>query len=415
MHIKQYPTVESHYCRKDIQRRYLETGLSIRKMYRMYEEKCVSENIKPQKFWLYEHIFNTEFNLGFHCPKKDQCSCCETYKNSNEQDKMKQQQDYENHILRKEMVRDKKRTDKETAAINRDTRLINFDLQKVLISPKTNVGEIYYSRKLSTYNFTVFDVISKQAKCYMWYEGIGKRGSNEISSCMYLFNQSLGKVNHVMYYSDGCGGQQRNLPFASMCLYTVQTLPIDKITHTFFEKGHSQMEGDSVHATIEKFTKHRDMYCPNEWMTAVANSKITQPKYEVIEMSTSDFKDFKDLSVQTVGNRNKTPDGKHLQWLKVRSFEFRKTEPDRIYFKYDLKADFLYIEISRSNLRRKVSKITSINDFKLKCAYEGKKLGISLKKYKDLTDLCKKGIIPHRYHDFYHRIPCINESGEESD
>ena len=57
-----------------------------------------------------------------------------------------------------------KNEDKEMTCKDKNIRLINFDLQKVLISPKTEIGEAYYSRKLAIYNFTVFDtIISKQA------------------------------------------------------------------------------------------------------------------------------------------------------------------------------------------------------------------------------------------------------------
>lgn len=35
-HIQQFPVMESHYCREDTKRQYLEEGLSTAKMYRMY-------------------------------------------------------------------------------------------------------------------------------------------------------------------------------------------------------------------------------------------------------------------------------------------------------------------------------------------------------------------------------------------
>ena len=110
----------------------------------MYLTKCVEENRQPQKFWLYEYIFNTEFNLGFYHPKKDLCSICEAYKQSNDADKAKQVYEYEQHIKRKETVREQKKYDKDNALHNKDMCLLNFDLQKVLISPKTNIGEVYY-------------------------------------------------------------------------------------------------------------------------------------------------------------------------------------------------------------------------------------------------------------------------------
>lgn len=336
-------------------------------------------------------------------PKKDLCLFCETYRVLEEKEKKKKENEYNLHVERKEDVRIQKQQDKEKAKTDKTIKVINFDLQKVLISPKTEVGNAYYSRKLSTYNFTVFDVDSTKAICYMWYESIAQRGSNEIASCLYKYLEQLGHVKECIFYSDSCTGQQRNLPFSTMCLYAVETLEIDQITHNYFERGHSQMEGDSVHARIEKATKRQDILIPFEWMMAVRNAKVNEPKYSVCEIKTEDIKDFKLMSTATVGNRSKAVDGSKLEWRKVHSFQYRKSEPNRIYFKNDFRSEFNHIEICRANLRRKVN-LSSIKDFELQRAYTDK-IPISEKKYKNLINLCKQNIIPPRLHKFYQELP----------
>jgi len=73
-HISSYPTVASHYCRADTQKKYLSSELNVMKMYSMYLEACLTESsIKPVSVHYYRHIFNTEFNLEFFAPKKDLC------------------------------------------------------------------------------------------------------------------------------------------------------------------------------------------------------------------------------------------------------------------------------------------------------------------------------------------------------
>ena len=39
-HKQSFPTVESHYCRKESQRLYLDSKLTIQRMYELYTEKC---------------------------------------------------------------------------------------------------------------------------------------------------------------------------------------------------------------------------------------------------------------------------------------------------------------------------------------------------------------------------------------
>ena len=65
-HIESFPTMESHYTRKDSIKQYLSCDLSIRKMVDLYSierkekhQKCVSEKV-------YRDIFCTEYNLSLH-------------------------------------------------------------------------------------------------------------------------------------------------------------------------------------------------------------------------------------------------------------------------------------------------------------------------------------------------------------
>lgn len=78
--MKSFPTVQSHYCRKDT-RQYLEENLNVTKMYDLYVQKCNKKwKVNPEKLSFYRHIFNTEFN--FHQPTKDACMFWECYNTS---------------------------------------------------------------------------------------------------------------------------------------------------------------------------------------------------------------------------------------------------------------------------------------------------------------------------------------------
>ena len=48
------------------------------------------------------------------------------------------------------------------------------DLQQVLTTPHSNVGEMYYLRNLNVYNFVINDQLNR-AECYLWSEVEGKR------------------------------------------------------------------------------------------------------------------------------------------------------------------------------------------------------------------------------------------------
>ncbi|XP_039293223.1 uncharacterized protein LOC120353480 isoform X1 [Nilaparvata lugens] len=108
-HIDSFCRIESHYCRADSKREYIDGGLTIASMYRMYKEKKMSEGELYGKPYLYETIFNTEFNISFHKPKKDLCVLCEKIKDLNEEEKQKIKVQYEQHLKEKELSRSEKK------------------------------------------------------------------------------------------------------------------------------------------------------------------------------------------------------------------------------------------------------------------------------------------------------------------
>lgn len=45
LHIDMFPRIESHYCRKDSKKIYLESGLNIARLYKLYKEEfCPGKN-----------------------------------------------------------------------------------------------------------------------------------------------------------------------------------------------------------------------------------------------------------------------------------------------------------------------------------------------------------------------------------
>jgi len=77
-HTASFPVVESHYCRATSSRKYLDSTLSVQRMYNMFCDTF--QDMPPVKLSAYRNIFNQEFNLSFHVPKKDLCDYCEEHR-----------------------------------------------------------------------------------------------------------------------------------------------------------------------------------------------------------------------------------------------------------------------------------------------------------------------------------------------
>lgn len=397
-HIKSLPVVDSHYCRCSSKRKYLPSGLSENRLYQDYINYCEENGALPVSSYYYKHIFTTEFNYGFHRPKKDQCDYCAQFKNKSPEEKLQEQSNYELHLIRKTEAREQKKEDKARAKTDPTFCAYTMDLEKILLTPQLEIGQLYYKRKLKTYNFTIYDLGKGTAINYMWHETNGTKGSSEIATCIWkLLSELPLDVTEVTFYSDTASGQNRNHIISAMFIKALSSFPNLKIINQkYMESGHSEMECDSVHSAIESRGRKINIFVPDGWYTVARTAKTTRPSYVVKEMDFSQFLDFKSYSQKLITNKNKGENG-IMKWLLVKWLQYRGEEPMHIYYKTQLsQIEFERICIRLRSTRNNEEILGTEAANLYKCNLE-----IDTKKLKDLQDLCKKGTIPTSYHEYY--------------
>lgn len=97
-----------------------------------------------------------------------------------------------------------------------------------------------------------------------------------------------GTVRCGKSWSDNCVGQNRNRIVYAMYMQAAIMFQVT-IHHCFLEVGHTQNEGDSVHALIEKSAKNELIYTPTEWFCLVRWAKQKGKPYIVEELQYTDF------------------------------------------------------------------------------------------------------------------------------
>lgn len=330
-HIEKFPTVESHYCRSTSKRNYLDPNLSISKMYELFVKECNETNQQKVSLSLYKKIFCENHNLSFFKPKKDQCLTCEKYNKSEKPVPEETVINYENHIRRRDESFAAKKLDKEQATNNQTFCSATFDLQSVLQIPSSEVSAMYYSRKLCAYNLTIYESAPpNNAFCYLWTEFNGQKGSSEIGSALLKWIHQLPEsIKEISLYSDTCSGQNRNQYIAALFLYVVVHTNIEVIHHNFMESGHSYMEVDSMHSTIESAKKHVPVYTMHDWLNIcrLARSQRNNKKcsgYSVHELLYTDIIDLKSLAGILIKNRTTDNYGAQVSWLKIKVMRYDK-------------------------------------------------------------------------------------------
>ena len=263
-----------------------------------------------------------DMKLKFKRPKKDTCNKCDQYKaqiddlekhkgTEGELDSIKQERDA--HHAAANLARSKLQEDiikcKEEPA---QQSTLTFDLESTLPTPILSTNVIYYKRQLWTYNFGIHDCVSDVGHMYIWHEGQGSRGAQEISSCLQKhIHNNPSKTKTLVAWSDSCGGQNRNIKVTVTNMKIVQSNnnSYEEIIHKFLESGHSFLPNDSDFSDIEKRKKlHPNVYCPSDWCRIITESRRDAKKFQVVNMDTDDFLSTRRLE-DAIINRKTTVSG----------------------------------------------------------------------------------------------------------
>lgn len=377
-HINKFPRIESHYARARDQKEYLCPSLSIERMFEMFKNEN-EENTGSLS--TYRRVFR-QMKLSFHRQKKDLCGLCETYRKGDDSTKVQLENKYRDHMAEKEEVRQLKEKCKTEAITSLGKKCaLCFDLQQVIFLPQSNRGEIFYKRRLSNYNFTTYNLGTKEGTCFMWHECLAKRGANEISSCLYIFlkEQDAKGAETIDMFCDGCAGQNKNSIVPAMI---IQFLKSSSSTQTvnlhIMVPNHGQSEGDSMHACIERRLKATPGIMHPAELQTIAKLARKEP-YRVISINTDDILNFKDVSANMRILSQRTSDsGETVDWRKMAQMSIRKNELEKIFFKTSHKQK-TYDSISIPKKRTPFENAKNLYDSPPK---------MSLSKWEDLKSLC---------------------------
>lgn len=400
-HIESYKCVQSHYCRKDTQKCYLDANLNVLQMYANYKAKCIGKNIEPVSQKIYRKIFDSEYNIGFHHPLKDQCDYCVAFKNFSSEDKVKKQAEYDDHIQNKEKARENKDQDKKKTFTESDLAVCCFDLEEVFLTPNSFNSSLYFKRRLNSFNFTIYDFGTKDGFCYIWNEAIGGRGGCEIATCVYNFIELKAKEGKksFIFYSDNCVSQNKNRFYLSMLWYSLRKFDLKSITHKYLIKGHTQNEADSIHAGIEASVKNIPVYTTPQWAGIIRTARRNQP-YIVKEMSVFDFIDFRSVS-DLLKNFQTNSDNEKVYWNSLQIIMIDSEHPNMFSYQTSYDSVVKTVELFK---RLRAKDVPDPKELPLK-PLRTDELPISREKFVDLISLCRSNLIPVIHHPFFLLLP----------
>ena len=60
-----------------------------------------------------------------------------------------------------------------------------MDLQNVLTCPRSQASALHFKLKLQIHNFSFYDLVTRDADLYVWYDGESHVSANEFVSCIH--------------------------------------------------------------------------------------------------------------------------------------------------------------------------------------------------------------------------------------
>ena len=286
--LSELPKVPSHYCRASSNRVYVEsTFRSVSHMHQVYHSWCSDNELEPASRQIFSDILENK-KISIHQPRKDQCDICCGYKVCQIDTAT-----YEAHQVKQAEAREAKRAAKEAA--NDNKLVITMDLQSTLLAPNLLASSVYYKMKLQVHNFTVYCLNDSDVHLYVWHEGNGGVSSNEFVSCIvdFINTKTAGsQFKEIVLISDGCCYQNRNKVLAS-ALASLSEITGLTIEQLILEKGHTMMEADSVHSSLQRHFKP-PIYAPSDYLAQMRLCRPHHP-YKVKYVDYTFFKRYESV------------------------------------------------------------------------------------------------------------------------
>lgn len=183
-----------------------------------------------------------------------------------------------------------------------------MDLQSILVCPKTEASAMYYKQKLQVHNFTIYELNKGDVYLYVWHESNGGVSSNEFtSSIIHYISEMIPKTYKQVVLISDCNNQNRNKVLGRE-LSGLATTKLTLIDQMFLEKGHTMMEADSVHATLEQYFKS-PINSPSDYIARMRLARPKQP-FNVNVVDFNFFLEYDDLdtNLQSLRPGKKTGD-----------------------------------------------------------------------------------------------------------
>lgn len=295
------------------------------------------------------------------------------------------------------------------AVEQRQNMVLLVDLLPAVKIPDFKEEQNGFVGHVNVFNVMVYDAISTDTVCYMWHEGEGIRGRNEVSACVmqHILTKVPAYVTHLTIFSKSCE-VLKNFTMCAMFLTALERHgSLTCIDHITFPVGQSCIEIDRQLATINRFdrTNNSVISVPSEWCKLVADAS----NFLVVQMKDLlyDFDSLFSGERPLLMKNRKTTDGGNFNLRRTCWFRYLP-HAHEVKIKKSYNGQDSFIDLSLYGRRRHHASLSSNLQLKEAChPLPSERVGEMVRTIHSL------GV---RYHSFYlNQVTNSPVSDQESD
>jgi hypothetical protein len=259
---------------RDVDVLYLPACYTITLLHRMYEEErpAGAPSVHAETFRQALHSDRCK-HIRIRAPRSDMCDdCCALRtalsgaQNGGEMETIGDE--LAAHLRLARLCRDEYVADTAEAVASRDgddpCSHVSFDFGQNLTLPHfaDQPSLLYFLSLLNVMLFCVLDEVRGVQTNYVYHEGEGAKGSNNVVSMLvdHFYRMPAQQRRRVVYHCDNCTGQNKNNAVMKLMCWLCLTGRAVWIEVKFMLKGHTKFGPDGRIGTIKKAFKRRDAF-----------------------------------------------------------------------------------------------------------------------------------------------------------
>lgn len=407
--LQTFPRYESKINPNSSPIKYFHPSLTLNKIYELYNNSCHFKQRTILCKSIFFKVLKDRFNYLKPFKSTSVCRVCLKLKALKKRKILSAEQ---HEKIQKEMVKhdsEVKNVKSELLQCIKDseinnTEVLTIELQQPLEIPCLSVEESYDWRQLWFSNVCIYNELRQKAYMYVWDETIADRGQEQIASCLlkHIFTIVPKTTKKVILYSKS-SSLYRNMKM-SLMLKKVGDYQkegnLETIEQRFFFNGHDSNDCNRCFDAIDKQRKstliNKNLFTPSDWVQLISMAKRSEPQFNVINMTASDFFSVAKLMNFLIDDKHSAT-GQEIYWPNISAITCTVSEPLNFCVRYFNKESAVYLLSAQD-----------VNEFRSTGLIYGSKNENAITKIKYDNLQTNLNCIPTEHHEYFKSIKFID-------